>query len=140
MFELEKETYTKEEVQEMFNQYDGKINELDVQLTDIKSEYMQTSKELESMEELKKNYIDTSIRLAMSKAGIGEDLFELVVSDDIETAQSKIQKILEINKHNIIAQSYKPQEHKSASNAYEIEEKKGNVQGMLKSKFAKMFG
>lgn len=140
MIDLEKETYTKEEVEQMLSEYDGKLNEFNAQLADVNGKYSEATKQLESMEELKKNNLHTNIKLEMARAGVNDELFDLVVADDMDAVKIKIDKIVGLHKQNIINQSYKPQERSTGSSEYEVAEKQGNIEGMLKSKLSKIFG
>lgn len=130
--ELNKDQYTKEEVQEMLNRLNSQIAELTANLADA------TSK-LESMTQLQKDNLHNSIKLELVKAGFDEGLFDLVVADDIETAKGKIAKLQDLQKQKIIDNSYKPTEHSTTDDAYSVAEKQGNVEGMIKSKLAKLF-
>lgn len=140
MIDLEKETYTKEEVAQMLNEYDVKVNEFNAQLADVTGRYSEATKQLESMEELEKNNLHTNIKLEMARAGINDELFDLVVADDIDVAKSKIEKVVGLHKQNVINQSYKPQQRSTGSSEYEVAEKQGNIEGMLKSKLSRIFG
>ena len=130
--ELNKDQYTKEEVQEMLNGLNSQVAELTANLADA------TSK-LESMTQLQKDNLHNSIKLELVKAGFDEGLFDLVVADDIETAKGKIAKLQDLQKQKIIDNSYKPTDHSTTDDAYSVAEKQGNVEGMIKSKLAKLF-
>lgn len=132
MINLEKDTYTKEEVQAL-------LKEQDTQLTDITGKFNEATKQLQGLENLKKDNLSNSIKLEMLKNGLSEDLFDLVSADDIEVAKTKISKLVELNKKNKVDNSYKPEGHKETDDAYTVAEKQGDVQGMLKSKLSKLF-
>jgi len=76
MIELTKETYSKEEVQEMLAQYQTKIAEMEKQVTDFESMKQQYA-------ELQKTNLATQIKLEATKAGLDpEEVFDLIESDD----------------------------------------------------------
>lgn len=129
--ELNKDQYTKDEVQEMLNGFNTQVATLTADLTEA------TTK-LEGMAQLQKDNLNTSIKMEMVKAGLNEDLFDLVNAEDIETAKVKIAKLQDLNKQKQIDNSYKPQDH-NTDDAYSSAEKQGNVEGMLKSKLSKLF-
>lgn len=132
MINLEKDTYTKEEVQAL-------LQEQDTQLTDITGKFNEATKQLQGLENLKKDNLSNSIRLEMLKSGLSDDLFDLVLADDIEVAKTKISKLVELNKKNKVDNSYVPEGHKETDDAYAVAEKQGNIEGMLKSKLSKLF-
>lgn len=132
MINLEKDTYTKEEVQTL-------LQEQDTQLTDITGKFNKATKQLQGLENLKKDNLSNSIKLEMLKNGLSEDLFDLVSADNVEAAKSKISKLVELNKKNKVDNSYVPEGHKESDDAYSVAEKQGDVQGMLKSKLSKLF-
>lgn len=123
--ELTQDTYTKEEVQALFTEQEGKVTDL-------------TAK-LDGFETLKKDNLSNSIKLEMLKNGLSEDLFDLVSADDVEVSKTKISKLVELNKKNKVDNSYKPEDHKNTDDEYSIAEKKGDTQSMLKSKLSKLF-
>ncbi len=133
MIELNKDNYSKEEVQEMFTDYQTKISDLEKQITDfenIKNQYA----------ELQKTNLTTQIKLEATKAGLDvEQVFDLIDSDSLEKAQAKINKLLELRKKQDIENSYKPNDHK-ADDSYSVAEKEKNVEGMIFSKLNKIFG
>lgn len=128
---LDKDQYTKVEVEAL-------VKDLNKQVTDITAQLTTAQEQVKELDQLKKNNLENSIKLEMNKAGIDEGLFDLVNSDDIETAKGKITKLQDIAKKNKVDNSYKPVEHKS-DDAYAQAEKAGNTEGMIKSKFAKLF-
>ena len=130
---LEKETYSKEEVQEILTQYQTKIQELEKSIADFETVKQQYS-------ELQKTNITTQIKLEATKAGLNpEEIFDLIESDDVKKAQEKINKLLELRKKQDIENSYKPTDHKP-DDSYSQFEKSGNVEGMIFSKLSKIFG
>ncbi len=130
---LEKETYTKEEVEQMLSEYESKIQELEKSVADFETVKQQYS-------ELQKTNITTQIKLEATKAGLDpEEVFDLIESDDIKKAQAKINKLLELKKKQDIENSYKPNDHK-ADDSYSVAEKEKNVEGMIFSKLSKIFG
>ena len=133
MIELTKETYSKEEVQEMLAQYQSKISDIEKQIADFENMKNQYA-------ELQKTNLSTQIKLEATKAGLDPDeVFDLIESDDIKKAQEKINKLLELRKKQDIDNSYRPTDHKS-DDSYSQFEKSGNVEGMLKSKISRFFG
>lgn len=133
MIELTKETYSKEEVQEMLTQYQTKIQELEKSIADFETVKQQYS-------ELQKTNITTQIKLEATKAGLDvEQVFDLIDSDSLEKAQAKINKLVELKKKQDIDNSYRPTDHKP-DDSYSQFEKSGNVEGMLKSKITRLFG
>lgn len=130
---LEKETYTKEEVQEMLTQYETKIAEMEKNIADFETMKQQYA-------ELEKNSITTQIKLEATKAGLDpEEVFDLIESDDIKKAQAKINKLVELKKKQDINNSYRPNDHKP-DDSYSAAEKEKNVEGMIFSKLNKIFG
>jgi phage shock protein A len=130
---LEKETYSKEEVEQMLSEYESKIQELEKSVADFESMKQQYS-------ELQKTNITTQIKLEATKAGLDvEQVFDLIDSDSLEKAQAKINKLVELKKKQDIENSYKPTDHKP-DDSYSQFEKSGNVEGMLKSKISRLFG
>lgn len=130
--ELNKDNYTKDEVQELIKELQGRIEDLTGQVEE-------GNKAVQRVKELEKSNLDNSIKLAMTKAGLGEELFDLVVADDLEKAQTKINKLVELQKAKDIDNSYKP-ESKRTEDQYKKLEKDGNVEGMLKHKLGRLFG
>lgn len=130
---LEKETYTKEEVEQMLSQYESKIQEIEKSVADFETVKQQYS-------ELQKTNLTTQIKLEATKAGLDpEEVFDLIESDDVKKAQEKINKLLELRKKQDIENSYKPNDHK-ADDSYSVAEKEKNVEGMIFSKLNKIFG
>ena len=133
MIDLTKETYSKEEVQEMLTQYETKIAEMEKQVADFESMKNQYA-------ELQKDNLTTQIKLEATKAGLDpEEVFDLIESDDVKKAQEKINKLLELRKKQDIENSYKPTDHKP-DDSYSVAEKEKNVEGMIFSKLNKIFG
>lgn len=113
--EFTQDTYSKEEVQELFTEQEGKVTELT------------------------KSNLTNSIKLEMLKNGISEDMFDLVAdSTDLEDATKKITKLVELFKKKKVDNSYKPENH-ATDDEYSVAEKKGDTQSMLKSKLSKLF-
>ena len=133
MIELNKDNYSKEEVEQMLTDYQTKISDLEKQIADfenIKNQYA----------ELQKTNLSTQIKLEATKAGLDvEQVFDLIDSDSLEKAQAKINKLLELRKKQDIENSYKPNDHK-ADDSYSVAEKEKNVEGMIFSKLSKIFG
>ena len=132
MIELTKETYSKEEVQEILAQYETKIAELEKNIADVETLKQQYS-------ELQKVNVAVAIKNEMLKAGLDESYFDLVEAEDVKKAQAKINKLVELKKKQDIENSYKPTDHKP-DDSYSQFEKSGNVEGMLKSKITRLFG
>jgi len=133
MIELNKDNYSKEEVEQMLTDYQTKISDLEKQITDFENMKNQYA-------ELQKTNLTTQIKLEATKAGLDpEEIFDLIESDDIKKAQAKINKLVELRKKQDIENSYKPNDHK-ADDSYSVAEKEKNVEGMIFSKLNKIFG
>ncbi len=132
MIELNKDNYSKEEVQEILAQYETKIAELEKSIADFETVKQQYS-------ELQKVNVAVAIKNEMLKAGLDESYFDLVEAEDVKKAQEKINKLLELKKKQDIENSYKPNDHKS-DDSYSVAEKEKNVEGMIFSKLNKIFG
>ena len=128
---LEKDNYTKQEVEEM-------LKGLNKQVADLTANLAGATEKMKEIDTLKKDNLNNSIKLEMAKNGLDLDLFDLVVADNIDTAKTKITKLMDLQKKQKIDNSYKPNEHKN-DDAYSVAEKNGNVEGMLKSKLSKLF-
>lgn len=137
--ELNKDNYTKEEVQEMLKNFDAKIQDFTTKLNDSNLQLENLDKQQKQIESLTKSNLESSIKVEMLKNGLSEDMFDLVAdSKDIDTASKKINKLLDLKKKSDIDNGYKPQEH-TQQTAYSEAEKKGDVGGMLKAKMSKLF-
>ena len=80
---LEKETYSKEEVEQMLSEYESKIQELEKSIADFETVKQQYS-------ELQKTNITTQIKLEATKAGLDvEQVFDLIDSDSLEKHKQK---------------------------------------------------
>lgn len=130
--ELEQDNYTKQEVQTILQEQETKINELSTKITDYETQ-------IASIPNLTKKSMENAIKVEMLKNGIGEDLFDLVSSEDIEVAKTKISKLVELNKKNKVDNSYKPGNHVNTDDEYSVAEKNGDTEGMLKNKLSKYF-
>lgn len=119
---LDKDNYTKEEVEEMFKD----LNKL-LALSN------------QAIEELKAEKKINAIKNELSKNGLDESLFDLVDAETVEKAQEKINKLLEVTKKRKLDNSFKPEDKKKQSDEYSNAEKSGNVEGMLKCKLSKLF-
>ena len=129
---LEKDNYTKQEVEEM-------LKGLNKQVADLTANLAGATEKMKEIDILKKDNLNNSIKLEMAKSGLSEDLFDLVVADNIETSKTKITKLLDLQKKQKIDNSYKPEGQHKTDDAYSVAEKNGNVEGMLKSKLSKLF-
>ena len=133
MIELNKDNYSKEEVEQMLTDYQTKISDLEKQITDFENMKNQYA-------ELQKTNLTTQIKLEATKAGLDvEQVFDLIDADSLEKAQAKINKLLELRKKQDIENSYKPSDHKP-DDSYSVAEKEKNVEGMIFSKLNKIFG
>lgn len=133
MLNLDKETYSKDEVIELFKPFE-------TELTDLKNNVIEGNKAIEKVKELEKGNLSNSIKLAMVKSGLDpETMFDLVDSDSIEKAQAKISKLAEMRKQQKIDNSFRPDDKHKQTDEYINAEKNGDVQGMLKSKLSKLF-
>ncbi|WP_147566824.1 hypothetical protein [Clostridium tyrobutyricum] len=144
MEELNKDNYTKEEVEELINgitsNYNTKIEDFTSKLNEANTKLGDLDKQKETIEKLNKSNLASSIKVEMLKNGLSEDMFDLVAdSKDLETATKKINKLLDIKKKTDINNGYKPTEHTQTNTEYTEAEKKGDVAGMLKSKMSKLF-
>lgn len=119
---LEKDNYTKEEVEEL-------VKDLNTVLA--------TSNQ--AIDELKAEKKSNAIKLELTKCGLDESLLDLVDAETIEQAQEKINKLVEMNKKQKLDNSFKPEDKKKQSDEYTHAEKQGNVEGMLKSKLSTIF-
>jgi len=80
MIELNKDNYSKEEVEQMLTDYQTKISDLEKQIADFETVKQQYS-------ELQKTNITTQIKLEATKAGLDvEQVFDLIDSDSLEKA------------------------------------------------------
>ena len=129
--ELTQDNYTKEEVQEL-------IKELQGQIEDLTGQVEEGNKAVQRVKELEKSNLDNSIKLAMAKAGLDEDLFDLVVAEDMEKVQKKIDKLVELQKAKDIDGGYKP-ENKRTEDQYKKLAKDGDVEGMIGHKLSRLF-
>lgn len=129
---LEKETYSKAEVEQMLSEYESKIQELEKSIADFETVKQQYS-------ELQKVNVAVAIKNEMLKAGLDESYFDLVEAEDVKKAQAKINKLVELKKKQDIENSYKPTDHKP-DDSYSVAEKEKNVEGMIFSKLNKIFG
>ena len=130
---LDKENYSRNEVEQMLLEYQTKVQELEKSIADFETVKQQYS-------ELQKTNLTTQIKLEATKAGLDpEEIFDLIESDDVKKAQEKINKLLELRKKQDIENSYKPNDHK-ADDSYSVAEKEKNVEGMIFSKLNKIFG
>lgn len=137
--DLQKDNYTKEEVQELLNTLNGQVAELTAQLTDSTANVEGLQEQLKDVDTLEKQNIEGNIKLELLKNGLSENLFDLVNADSVENAVAKIEKLKSIQKQNILDNSYKPENHANTDDAYAQAEKEGNVQNMLKNKLSKLF-
>ena len=130
---LDKENYSRNEVEQMLSEYETKISDLEKSIADfenIKNQYA----------ELQKTNLTTQIKLEATKAGLDvEQVFDLIDADSLEKAQAKINKLVELKKKQDIENSYKPTDHKP-DDSYSVAEKEKNVEGMIFSKLNKIFG
>jgi regulator of replication initiation timing len=129
---LEKETYSKAEVEQMLSEYESKIQELEKSIADFETMKQQYA-------ELQKVNVAVAIKNEMLKAGLDESYFDLVEAEDVKKAQEKINKLVELKKKQDIDNSYRPTDHKP-DDSYSVAEKEKNVEGMIFSKLNKIFG
>jgi len=130
---LDKENYSRNEVEQMLSEYESKIQELEKSIADFETMKQQYS-------ELQKDNLTTQIKLEATKAGLDvEQVFDLIDADSLEKAKAKINKLLELKKKQDIENSYKPSDHK-ADDSYSVAEKEKNVEGMIFCKLSKIFG
>lgn len=133
MIKLEKEQYSKAEVEELFKPYEKEI-------TDLKAIVIEGNKAIDKVKELEKGNLTSAIKLEMTKNGLDPDaMFDLIDAESVEKAQAKINKILEMKKQQKIDNSFKPEDKHKQTDEYSKHEKDGNVEGMLKSKLSNLF-
>lgn len=133
MIKLDKEQYTKSEVEEFFKPYEKEI-------TDLKALVAEGNKAVEKLKELEKGNLTNAIKLEMIKNGLDPDsMYDLIDADSIEKAQAKINKLIELKKQNKLDNSFKPEDKHKQTDEYSKHEKDGNVEGMLKSKLSTLF-
>lgn len=133
MLNLEKDTYTKEEVLELIKPFQEE-NET------LKTNVAEGNKAIERVKELESANLTNSIKLEAIKAGLNVDeVFDLINSESLEKAQEKINKLVDFKKQQKIDNSFKPEDKFKSTDEYLTHEKSGNVEGMLKSKFSKLF-
>lgn len=131
MINLDKDQYSKAEVEELLKPVEKEVN-------DLKAIVAEGNKAIEKVKELEKANLASTIKLEMTKAGLDESMFDLVDAPDVKTAQAKIAKLVELNKKAKIDNSYKPDEHKT-NNEYENAEKEKNTEKMISTKLSKLF-
>ena len=129
---LEKDNYTKQEVEEI-------LKGLNKQVADLTANLAGATKKMKEIDTLKKDNLNNSIKLEMAKNGLDLDLFDLVSADDLEGSKTKITKLMDLQKKQQIDNSYKPNEQHKNDDAYSVAEKNKDVEGMLKTKFSKLF-
>ncbi len=133
MLNLDKDSYSKDEVIELFKPFETEI-------TELKNNVIEGNKAVDKVKELEKNNLTNSIKLEMTKVGLDpETMFDLVEAEDIEKATAKITKLVEMRKQNKIDNSFRPDDKHKQTDEYTNAEKAGNVEGMLKSKLSKIF-
>lgn len=137
--DLEKETYTQEEVRELLQEFNVAVEDLKGRIEEKENAIADLEVQMADYGDLKQDNLVTSIKMELAKTGLSEDYFDLVVSEDLEQSVDKINKLVEINKASMVVNSFRPEEHRSSSE-YEQAEKKGNTQDMVKSKLSKLFG
>lgn len=136
MIKLDKEQYTKAEVEELFSPYANYAKEID----DLKAIVVEGNKAIEKVKELEKGNLTNAIKLEMTKSGLDPDaMFDLIDAESVEKAQAKITKLVELKKQQKLDNSFKPEDKKKQNDEYSKHEKDGNVEGMLKSKLSTIF-
>ncbi|WP_042681986.1 hypothetical protein [Anaerosalibacter massiliensis] len=131
----EKETYTLEEVQAIVEGFKTAVEET------IKSKdetIVELNEKIEGVEELTQSNQELSQKNLALKNGIGEDVLEFVVDEDLEKMQEKIDKFKELTKEKEIDESFKPAPKRN-DDQYEKAIKDGDIEGSLKYKFQKLF-
>lgn len=142
--ELKKDSYTKQEVEAIINgvnsNYNTKIEDFTSKLNEANTKIADAEKQKETIANLNKSNLESSIKVEILKNGLSEDMFDLVAdSKDLDAATNKINKLLDMKKKTDINNGYKPQEHTAQKTAYNEAQKKGDVGGMLKAKMSKLF-
>lgn len=136
--ELDKDTYTKEEVEKLIQDLNSEVDTLKSMVEERDLTITDLQEQVNDYNDLKRINLETNVKMELAKAGLNEDYFDLVLSDDLETSLDKINKLVEINKTTLVNNSFRPQEHRN-NNDYEQAEKKGDTQEMVKSKLLKFF-
>lgn len=133
MLDLNKDSYSKDEIMELFKPFETEITELKAIVTE-------RDKDLEKIKELEQGNLINSIKLLMTKHGLDpETMYDLVEANDIEKATAKITKLVEMKKQQKIDNSFRPEDKHKQTDEYTNAEKAGDIQGMLKSKLSKLF-
>lgn len=137
--DVKEKTFTEEEVNALIAKETSKYADLESKFTKVAEEHKALAEQLKEMETLKADNLKNAIILDMVKSGLEEDLYDLVSAADLPTAKSKIAKLVALNKKKVIEDSYKPTEHKTDADEYNLAEQKKDVEGMLKSRFKNLF-
>ncbi|GFR35349.1 hypothetical protein [Thermobrachium celere] len=129
--ELDKDMYSKEEVQELLQALQTELEQTKAQLTEFENVKAQ-------MGELGRRNLENEIRMYMLKQGLNDEMFDLVFSEDIETAKTKIEKLKKLQQKQDMSNAYIPDNVKK-DDIYTKAEKQGDVGTMLKAKISKIF-
>ena len=136
--EIQDQEVTEQKVQEEATEQSTQEVNVDDIVKDYEDKIKALQGEIEGYKEIEKASIDNSIKLELVKSGLSEDYFDLVADADVEVAKTKISKLVELQKQNVIENAYKPTDHKVESE-YEKAEASGDTKGMIKSKIAGLF-
>ncbi|MEY8415646.1 hypothetical protein AAK964_05045 [Tissierella praeacuta] len=131
----EKEQYTLEDVQALVEGFKSKVDEVIIAKDDTITEL---TTQAEKVKELEQSNHQLNIKNLAIENGITEDLFDLIVDEDIEVVKTKIDLVKTLKKVDV-DNTYKP-EKKRTEDAYEKAIKSKDVETALKSKFGRLFG
>ena len=135
-FDLEKDSYSKEEVINLLNDnVDSLTNEIATLKNDYEEQIKGLNNSLKDYETLKKSNLESSIKMEIFKNGLNDDVFDLVYDDDLEKSKNKIETLKSLYKNTQVNEGYKPTEHTSTSD-YDNAKSKGDVTSMIKNKFS----
>ena len=130
----EKEQFTNEEVQAIL---DGVKGQVEVIIKDKDETITGLTTEGEKVKELEESNHNLSIKNLAISSGISEDLFDLIVDEDLEVVKSKIELVKGLKQ--VADDGYKPT-NKRAEDQYEKAINSKDVEGALKSKLGRLFG
>ena len=131
----EQEQYTHEQVQAILEGFKSKVGET-IKAKD--EEVVPLTTQVEKVKELEESNHQLSIKNLAVESGITEDLFDLIVDEDLEVVKTKIALVKNLKKVDV-DDTYKPTQKRS-EDAYEKAIKSKDVESALKNKFGRLFG
>lgn len=131
----EKEQYTLDEVKALVGDFETKAKETIASKDEI---ITGLTTEVEKIKELETNNHDLTIKNLAIQNGIDEDLYDLIIDNDIEVVKTKIELVKTLKKVDV-DDGYKPKNQRTES-TYEKAIKSKDVDTALKSKFGRLFG